>query len=117
MPAMRYTSLRGHRPRQSPARVSEPAADPVVREARQQIAALDSAIVEALNRRIELVEELLRHKQAHGLPFVDRARESQQLELLRRASRGALSAEGLGEIYAEILALVKREVERRGGEA
>ena len=94
MPAMRYTSLHGHCPRHSPVRVSEPAADPVVREARQQIAALDSAIVEALNRRIELVEELL-----------------------RRASRGALSAEGLGEIYAEILALVKREVERRGGEA
>jgi len=95
--------------------VSEPGADPVVVEARQQIAALDRAIVEALNRRIELVVELRRHKQAHGLPFVDRAREGEQLELLRRASRGPLSAEGLGEMYAEILALVKREVERRDG--
>jgi len=93
--------------------VSEPGADPVVREARQEIAALDRAIVEALNRRIELVVELRRHKQAHGLPFLDRAREAEQLELLRRASRGPLSAEGLQEIYAEILALVKRELERR----
>ncbi len=87
-------------------------ADPVMQELRRQITETDAAIVAALNRRLELVAELKRHKDAHGLPFVDRAREEELLRTLADANPGPLSGQGLRELYTELLALMKRELER-----
>jgi len=46
--------------------------------------------------------------------FVDPDREEWMLQYLARANRGPLSSEGLRELFEEILALSKREVERGG---
>ncbi len=67
-------------------------ADPVLEQFREQITENDRAIVEAINKRLRLVAEIKRHKEAHGLPFLDPAREAWMLRYLSRASRGPLWA-------------------------
>jgi chorismate mutase len=87
------------------------AADPLVRQLREQISDLDRAIVDLVNRRLELVTRIRRRKEELGMPFLDPAREEWILRYLTRANRGPLSAEGLAELHAELLALTKRELE------
>ena len=91
-------------------------ADPLIRQLREQISDADRTIVEAVNARLKLVARLKAYKESRGLSFVDPEREEWMLNYLARANRGPLSAEGLQEIFAEVLDLTKREV-GRGGEA
>jgi chorismate mutase/prephenate dehydratase len=83
--------------------------DPVVSQFREKITEVDRALVEAMNKRLRLVEQLWRYKEQHGLSLHDPARESWMLRYLSRANRGPLSAEGLAELYALVLELTKRE--------
>ena len=94
---------------------SSPNTDPLIRQLREQISDADRALVDAVNKRLELVARLKRYKESRGLDFVDLQREEWMLSYLTRANRGPLSAEGLRELFAEILDLTKREVAR--GEA
>jgi chorismate mutase len=55
---------------------------------------------------------LKRYKEERGVEFVDLEREEWMLNYLLRANRGPLSAEGLRELFTEILDLTKREVAR-----
>ena len=68
--------------------------------------------MEAINTRLKLVARLKRYKEERGLDFVDLEREEWMLNYLLRANRGPLSAEGLRELFTEILDLTKREVGR-----
>jgi chorismate mutase len=86
--------------------------DPLIRQLREQISDNDRAIVDALNARLKLVARLKDYKESRGLSFVDPDREQWMLQYLARANRGPLSSEGLRELFEEILALTKREVER-----
>jgi chorismate mutase len=88
------------------------ATDPLIRQLREQLSANDVAIVEAINARLKLVARLKRVKEERGIDFLDPAREEWMLQYLTRANRGPLSAEGLREIYIELLDLTKREVGR-----
>jgi chorismate mutase len=63
-----------------------------------------------VNARLELVAELKRVKELRGLAFHDPEREEWLLRHLAEGSRGRLSEEGLRALYAEILALTKREL-------
>ncbi len=85
-------------------------ADPVIRQMRAEISDTDRALVEQINKRLRLVARLKEYKDSHGVDFVDPAREAWMIQDLQRANRGPLSADGLKEIYAEILAMTKREV-------
>ncbi len=85
-------------------------ADQVVQQFRRQISDNDRMLVDALNRRLELVARLKAYKESRGLGFVDPEREEWMLRDLLRANRGPLSDEGLRAIYAEVLELTKREV-------
>ena len=87
--------------------------DPFVRDLRREISDVDTALVELVNKRLRLVAKLKRYKDEHGIGFVDLAREEWMLQYLRRGNRGPLSAEGLGELYHELLDLMKREVQKR----
>jgi len=78
---------------------------------RQQIAAADEEILELVNRRVELVREIRAHKEEQGLPFVDAAQEDRLLARLRELNRGPLSAEGVDQLFREILAVVKDELD------
>jgi chorismate mutase / prephenate dehydratase len=84
--------------------------DPVLAELRQQISEIDRSIVEAFNRRLEVVAQIKRHKDEHGIAFVDPDREAAMLAEQASENRGPLTEEGLRALYAELLALTKREV-------
>jgi chorismate mutase len=86
--------------------------DPFIRRLREEISDADRALVEALNTRLKLVARLKRYKEQRGLEFVDLEREEWMLNYLLRANRGPLSADGLRELFTEILDLTKREVAR-----
>ena len=88
--------------------MSEP--DPIMRQLREAISDNDRKLIEALNKRLELVGRLKRYKESQGIGFVDPEREEWILSYLQRASRGPVSAEGLREFFTRILELTKREV-------
>ena len=88
----------------------DPNQDPFVQETRAQLNELDRSIFEAVNRRIELVARLKRHKDERGYSFVDPDREQRMIDEAVAANPGPLSAAGLRRLYAELLALTKREV-------
>jgi chorismate mutase len=92
-------------------------ADPLIRQLREQISDADRTIVEAINARLKLVARLKAYKESRGISFVDPEREEWMLSYLARANRGPLSAEGLREIFGEVLDLTKREVSRSEGES
>ena len=83
--------------------------DPVVRNYREKISDNDLKILEALNKRLSLVESLKEYKDSKGINFHDPAQEDWVVTYLCRANRGPLSDEGLQEIYALILKVIKRE--------
>lgn len=86
--------------------------DARIRQLREQISDNDRTIVEAINGRLRLVAQLKRYKESRGIGFVDPDREEWMLQYAIRANRGPLSEEGLRRIYAELLDLTKREVQR-----
>jgi chorismate mutase len=90
--------------------------DPLIRQLREQISDADRTIIEAVNVRLKLVSRLKDYKESRGMSFVDPEREEWMLNYLTRANRGPLSAEGLHEIFSEVLDLTKREVGRGEGE-
>jgi len=89
--------------------VSEPP-DPIIRQLREAISDNDRKLVDALNKRLELVARLKRYKESRGIGFVDPEREEWILSYLQRANRGPMSTEGLREFFTQILDLTKREV-------
>ncbi len=84
--------------------------DPLVKQLREEISDNDRAIVDAVNKRLKLVARLKAYKAERGYDFVDPEREEWMLTYLDRANRGPLSADGLRELFAQLLALTKREV-------
>jgi chorismate mutase len=84
--------------------------DPIIRQLREAISDNDRKLIEAVNKRLELVARLKRYKESHGIGFVDPEREEWILSYLQRANRGPMSAEGLREFFTQILDLTKREV-------
>jgi chorismate mutase len=86
--------------------------DPLIRQLREQISDNDRALVEGINPRLKLVARLKSYKESRGLTFVDPEREEWMLQYLARANRGPLSADGLREVFEELLDLTKRELER-----
>ncbi len=81
-----------------------------MREIRDEIAAVDRAILDDVNARIELVAKIRSYKADAGLPFVDRDRERELIEALGAQNAGPLTADGLRELYTYLLDLTKREV-------
>jgi chorismate mutase len=90
----------------------DPSPDPVVADHREQITAIDRAIVDAVNRRIEVVASLHAHKRAHDLPTLDAERERALVEALQTQNQGPLSDEGLARLYRLLLELCTLEAAR-----
>jgi chorismate mutase / prephenate dehydratase len=88
--------------------------DPEVQRLRDEISHLDRSILEAVNARVELVARLKAHKESLGLGFVDPDRERELLDRLVGESGGPLTEEGVRELFREVLALTKREVDAEG---
>jgi len=84
--------------------------DDVVNRLREEITAIDRELIALVNRRIATVARLKRHKDEHGIVFVDPDREGRMVAERLQENDGPLSEAGLRAFYAELLALTKREV-------
>jgi chorismate mutase len=84
--------------------------DDVVTSLRAEITAIDRELVALVNQRIAAVTRLKRHKDEHGIAFVDPEREVRMIAERVKENEGPLSESGLRAFYAELLALTKREV-------
>ena len=89
---------------------AEAAADEVLRRLREQVSTIDREILAAVNERLELVSEIVRHKQANGRPLHDPGREESMLAQLLRENRGSLTDDGVAELQAALLYLTKRQL-------
>jgi len=77
---------------------------------RAEVADADREILALVNRRLGLVREIRAHKQELGVDFLDPGQEKRLLARLREQNGGPLSAEGVEQLFREILGLVKREL-------
>lgn len=84
--------------------------DPQLDKYRAEITEVDRLIFDAVNRRLDLVAQLRRHKEELGIAFLDPERERRIVEERVAENRGPLSDEGVRRLYTELLALVKREL-------
>jgi chorismate mutase len=89
---------------------AEPTIDAVLDRLRQLLAVNDVALVDLVNRRLELVDEIKQRKEELGVAFVDPEREAWLLEHLRSANNGPLRDEGLRELLTTLLDLTKRQL-------
>jgi chorismate mutase len=91
-------------------RPEQPAPDEALRDLRERVSEIDRAILAAVNMRLELVSEIVRHKQETGRPLYDAGREEAMLGELLRANRGRLTDDGVAELQASLLYLTKRQL-------
>jgi chorismate mutase len=84
--------------------------DQFVETTRGEISALDVQLLATINARIRKVAELRRYKEEHGIAFLDPQREAWLVTYLKGENGGPLSEEGVEELIAFVLDLVKREL-------
>ena len=89
---------------------AEPTIDAALVRLRELLADNDVALLDLVNRRLELVDQIKERKAELGVAFVDPDREAWLLDHLRRANNGRLSDEGLHELLTTLLDLTKREL-------
>ncbi len=77
---------------------------------REQIAAVDLEVLDALNRRLGLVARVQVHKQAAGARLIDAKREAELIEELTRANEGPLSEGAVQSVFAAVLDVMKQEL-------
>ena len=89
---------------------AEPTIDATLDRLRGLLAVNDIAVLDLVNRRLELVDRIKQRKAELGVAFVDPEREAWLLDHLRSANNGRLSDEGLRELLTTLLDLTKREL-------
>jgi chorismate mutase len=89
---------------------ADPTTDTALCDLRELLAANDVALIDLVNRRLDLVEKIKQRKLELGMAFVDPEREAWLLDYLRGANTGPLSDEGLRELLTTVLDLTKREL-------
>ena len=89
---------------------ADPTTDAALRDLRELLAANDLALLDLVNRRLDLVDKIKQRKLELGMAFVDPEREAWLLDYLRGANTGPLSDEGLRELLTTVLNLTKREL-------
>ena len=87
--------------------------DPVMAQLREQISETDLAILDALNKRVSLVEKLHAYKTQQGYDLVDTAREDWIGQYLQRCNRGPLAAEDVDALVRFVLDLTRGAAARR----
>jgi prephenate dehydrogenase len=81
---------------------------------RHQIAAVDREVLDALNRRLELVRRVRAHKQETGAPLIDAAREAELMDELVRSNDGPLGEDGVRSLFSAVLDVMKQESRSAG---
>jgi chorismate mutase/prephenate dehydratase len=83
-----------------------------IEHGRDEIDAIDAALLSLLNRRADLALEVGRRKQGAGLPLRDAKRERQILARARALSRGPLGPAAIERLFRAILAESRRVARR-----
>lgn len=83
------------------------AAEAELERLRDRIDAIDTAILERLNERARVVQEVGRLKQGAGTAVYASEREREIVERLRKANRGPFPGEGIGPVYREIISATR----------
>ncbi|HEX7582347.1 MAG TPA: prephenate dehydrogenase/arogenate dehydrogenase family protein [Gaiellaceae bacterium] len=78
---------------------------------RGQIAAVDRELLDALNRRLELVAHVQEHKHATGTRLIDSKREAELLQQLAAANEGPLSERAVHSLFSAVLDVMKQELQ------
>jgi chorismate mutase len=92
--------------------VADASQDPVVQQLREQISDNDLVILDALNKRLSLVQRLHEYKRTHGYDVIDPSREDWVLSYITRCNRGPLSAEAVRELWPSLVKMTTREAAR-----
>lgn len=82
--------------------------DPELEGLRREIDSVDRSIVELLNRRLTIVQEIGAVKKARGIQVVDFSREREVLNRLAQHNKGPLPPETLRTVYAEVMAAARK---------
>lgn len=82
---------------------------------RDEIAAIDREVLDALNRRLGLVRRIGEHKATTGAPAIDAQREAELLTGLAQANRGPLSEDGVRAAFSALLDVMKQELRTTRG--
>ena len=96
--------------------MNDQSSDPIVEQYRNQITDTDLAILEALNKRITLVQKLHVYKAEKGYEMTDLSREDWLTQYLQRCNRGPLSQDELAAIWRTLIEITKREAARLRGD-
>ncbi len=78
-------------------------AEAALARSRDEIDELDRGILDLINRRTRVVEEIGRVKKAAGLPIYEPRREDQVFRNVTENNRGPISDDALKRIYERIL--------------
>jgi chorismate mutase len=90
---------------------AEPTIDATLARLRGLLAVNDIAVLDLVNRRLELVDQIKQRKEELDIDFVDPEREAWLFDHLRSANHGRLSDEGLRNLLTTLLDLTKRELD------
>ncbi|HKI91573.1 MAG TPA: chorismate mutase, partial [Gaiellaceae bacterium] len=77
---------------------------------RSEIGAIDRGLLDALNRRLDLVRRVREHKDAVGARWFDAEREAELLRTLAAENQGPLSERSVTAIFSAVLDLMKQEL-------
>lgn len=80
---------------------------------RSEVSSTDHAILELVIERVDLVRHIWERKLGRQITLLDPAREAELLRELRAANDDRLSTAALADFHAALLAITKRELERR----
>jgi prephenate dehydrogenase len=81
---------------------------------RDRIAAIDREVLDALNRRLDLVRQVRAHKEETGAPIIDAAREAELVDELVRLNGGPLGERAVRSLFAAVLDVMKQESQGSG---
>ncbi len=84
-----------------------------LRQRRAEIDQIDEKLLELLNRRARVAEEIGQLKRVHKMPVVDGNREAQVLQRLRHQNQGPLDTRGVSTIFRRIIRESRRLQEPR----
>ncbi len=86
-----------------------------VRELRERVDEVDRTLIQALNERARIVQELTRIKAEAGVPIFDPKREEEILQRVTEISDGPIYDSSMREIFELILHRI-RDLEIQRGE-
>ena len=89
---------------------AEPTIDDTLDRLRELLALNDVAVIDLVNRRLELVDQIKQRKAELGVAFVDPEREAWLFDHLRATNKGRLSDESLRDLLTTLLELTKSEL-------